>query len=174
MLYAIKLGPIETGEGRVNAYVGFTETCALPPILSRRDEEGLEQLAQQALGRELRCERSLARVGKPPSGLRCPARPAPRAIRVPGRSARDRHPRLRAARDVRIVSVVVGAVVPVAGGRSVVIRLEVRHQGREAETTAHEAMVLEPVVSEAMVPEPTVPEAMPLGAVLPFNDAITT
>ena len=77
MLYAIKLGPIETGEGRVNAYVGFTETCALPPILSRRDEEGLEQLAQQAQGRELRCERSLARVGKPPSGLRCPARPAP-------------------------------------------------------------------------------------------------
>jgi hypothetical protein len=74
MLYAIKLGPIETGEGRVNAYVGFTEARALPPILSRRDEEGLEQLAQQAEGHELRCERSLARVGKP---LGFSAAPAP-------------------------------------------------------------------------------------------------
>jgi hypothetical protein len=64
MLYAIKLGPIETGEGRVNAYVGFTETRALPAILSNRDEEGLEQLARQAEGHDLRRERTLSRVGK--------------------------------------------------------------------------------------------------------------
>ncbi len=64
MLYAIKLGPIETGEGRVSAYVGFSETRALPPVLATRDKDGLEQLAQQAQGHELRCERVLSRAGK--------------------------------------------------------------------------------------------------------------
>ena len=65
MLYAIKLGPIETGEGRVSAYVGFTETHALPPVLSDQDKDGLEQLGQQAHGHDLRCDRGLARAGKP-------------------------------------------------------------------------------------------------------------
>ncbi|TMB34320.1 MAG: hypothetical protein E6J58_18770 [Deltaproteobacteria bacterium] len=65
MLYAIKLGPIETSEGRVSAYVGFTETHALPPVVSNQDKDGLEQLAQQAQGHDLRCDRGLARAGKP-------------------------------------------------------------------------------------------------------------
>ncbi len=34
MLYAVKLGPIETGEGSTTAYVGFTEASALPPVLA--------------------------------------------------------------------------------------------------------------------------------------------
>ncbi len=34
MLYAVKLGPIETGEGSTTAYVGFTEAGALPPVLA--------------------------------------------------------------------------------------------------------------------------------------------
>ena len=34
MLYAIKLGPIETGEGPITAYLGFTENGALPPVLA--------------------------------------------------------------------------------------------------------------------------------------------
>ena len=65
MLYAVKLGPLETGEGRVNAYVGFTETHALPPVLSNDDKDALKQLARQAQGHDLRCERGLARAGKP-------------------------------------------------------------------------------------------------------------
>jgi len=65
MLYAIKLGPIETGEGRTSAYVGFTETHALPSVLAGRDKDGLEQLARQAQGHDLCCERSLSRAGKP-------------------------------------------------------------------------------------------------------------
>jgi hypothetical protein len=78
MLYAVKLGPIETGEGRVNAYVGFTETHALPPILSNKDKDGLEKLAQQAQGHDLRCERGLSRAGKP---LGFAAAPLPEWVR---------------------------------------------------------------------------------------------
>lgn len=78
MLYAIKLGPIETGEGRVSAYVGFTETRALPPVLASRDQDGLEQLARQAQGHDLRCERALSRAGKP---LGFAAAPLPDRVR---------------------------------------------------------------------------------------------
>jgi len=48
MLYAIKLGPIETGEGPTAAYVGFTEAGALPPVLASSDKDGLRELARQA------------------------------------------------------------------------------------------------------------------------------
>ncbi len=41
MLYAVKLGPIDTGEGSTSAYVGFTEAGALPPVLASSDKEGL-------------------------------------------------------------------------------------------------------------------------------------
>jgi hypothetical protein len=44
MLYAIKLGPIETGEGPTTAYVGFTEAGALPPVLASSDKDGLRKL----------------------------------------------------------------------------------------------------------------------------------
>jgi hypothetical protein len=64
MLYAIKLGPLETGEGPIAAYVGFTETGALRPVLGLKDGDGLAQLAAQAQGHELRCERGLLRAGK--------------------------------------------------------------------------------------------------------------
>ena len=64
MLYAIRLGPIETGEGPTTAYVGFTEAGALPPILASSDKDGLRELARQAQGHELRCERALLRAGK--------------------------------------------------------------------------------------------------------------
>jgi hypothetical protein len=78
MLYAVKLGPIQTGEGRVSAYVGFTETHALPPVLSNQDKDGLETLAQQAQGHDLRCERGLSRAGKP---LGFAAAPLPEWVR---------------------------------------------------------------------------------------------
>ena len=64
MLYAIKLGPIGTGEGPTTAYVGFTEAGALPPVLASSDKDGLRELARQAQGHELRCERALLRAGK--------------------------------------------------------------------------------------------------------------
>jgi len=44
MLYAIKLGPIETGEGPTTAYVGFTEAGALPPTPASSDRDGLGSL----------------------------------------------------------------------------------------------------------------------------------
>jgi hypothetical protein len=78
MLYAIKLGPIETGGGRINAYVGFTETHALAPVLSNQDKDGLEKLAQLSQGHDLRCERGLARAGKP---LGFAAAPLPEWVR---------------------------------------------------------------------------------------------
>src|ERR1700694_2228716 len=64
MLYAIKLGPMETEDGPVSAYVGFTETGALRPVLALKDSDGLAQLAAHVQDHELRCERSLAARGQ--------------------------------------------------------------------------------------------------------------
>ena len=50
MLYVVKLGPIETGEGRVSAYVGFTETHALPAVLCE-DPDDDKYLAAAVEGR---------------------------------------------------------------------------------------------------------------------------
>ena len=65
MLYAIKLGPIETGEGPVHAYVGVGEDGLLArPIVEKRDKDGLRALAEAASpGEELQCEPRLARAG---------------------------------------------------------------------------------------------------------------
>jgi hypothetical protein len=48
MLYAIKLGPMETEDGPMSAYVGFTETGALRPVLALKDSDGRNR-------RRLRC-----------------------------------------------------------------------------------------------------------------------
>ncbi len=53
MLYAVKLGPIETGEGPTTAYVGFTEAGALPPVLASSDKEGLGAARPSATARGL-------------------------------------------------------------------------------------------------------------------------
>jgi hypothetical protein len=65
VLYAIKLGPIETGEGPVHAYVGVGEDGLLAmPIVERRDKEGLRALSEAAPpGVKLVCEPRLARAG---------------------------------------------------------------------------------------------------------------
>lgn len=60
MRFAIKLGPVETGEGRINVYTAVGEAGVTPPVLARRDLDGLRQLAEQAPGEELRCEPGLA------------------------------------------------------------------------------------------------------------------
>ena len=64
MLYALKLGPIETGEGDCFAYLGLTEEMAMPPEMAKRDVDGLRRLLKQGKGHELRCEPRLAKAGK--------------------------------------------------------------------------------------------------------------
>ncbi len=65
MLYAVKLGPIETQQdGLFFLYVGFTEEIALPPAMATQDADGLRQLRDQNPGQELRCEPRLGRAGK--------------------------------------------------------------------------------------------------------------
>jgi len=64
MLYAVKLGPIETDEGNCFAYLGFTEDVALPPAMAMRDDEGLRELAKIGSGHQLHCEPRLAKAGK--------------------------------------------------------------------------------------------------------------
>ena len=64
MLYAFKLGPVETREGFFTTYVGVTPDKMLPPIFAARATDALRSLAERAEGRELGCEPSLARIGK--------------------------------------------------------------------------------------------------------------
>jgi hypothetical protein len=66
MLYAIKLGPIETDEGRVHAYVGIREDGSLAsPVLEYRDKDALRTLAaRESPGETLLCEARLARAGQ--------------------------------------------------------------------------------------------------------------
>jgi len=65
MLYAIKIGPLETGEGSVNAYLGIREDGSLVrPVMGRRDKAALRALAASAdPGERLLCERRLLRAG---------------------------------------------------------------------------------------------------------------
>jgi hypothetical protein len=67
MLYAIKLGPIETDEGRVHAYVGIRDDGYLAgTVLMHRDKDALRELAAEApTGETLLCEKRLARAGIP-------------------------------------------------------------------------------------------------------------
>ncbi|NVJ09218.1 hypothetical protein HUW63_28810, partial [Myxococcus sp. AM001] len=64
-LYAFKLGPIDVGvDGRASIYVALTSDGeALPPVLGRRDAEGLESLARERPGLKRYCEGRLARAG---------------------------------------------------------------------------------------------------------------
>lgn len=64
MLYAFKLGPIETGEGFLTTYVGMTPDEAFQPTFADRPADALRSIAERAKGHELRCEPSLARAGK--------------------------------------------------------------------------------------------------------------
>jgi len=64
MLYAFKLGPIETGDGFFTTYVGMTPDEAFQPTFADRPTDALRSIAERAKGHELRCEPSLARAGK--------------------------------------------------------------------------------------------------------------
>ncbi|WP_164010730.1 hypothetical protein [Pyxidicoccus trucidator] len=63
--YVFKLGPIDTHlDRRAALYVAATSDGAvLPPVLGRRDAEGLEALARGLEGRKRYCEGRLARAG---------------------------------------------------------------------------------------------------------------
>lgn len=64
MLYAVKIGPIPTDEGRATFYCAFEEEKLHPPVLADSDAEGLRQLAAQAPGAELYCDPGLAKAGQ--------------------------------------------------------------------------------------------------------------
>jgi hypothetical protein len=77
--YVFKLGPIETRmDGYASLYVAATsEGEVLPPVLGRKDVEGLTELSRQLGGRKRYCERRLVRVG---AALGFTARPMPAAL----------------------------------------------------------------------------------------------
>lgn len=65
MLYAIKLGPLETDEGACHAYLGVRDDGFLArPVIGKRDKEALRALAADSdPGEKLFCEKRLARAG---------------------------------------------------------------------------------------------------------------
>jgi hypothetical protein len=68
MLFAMKLGPVATTEGFVNAYFAWTPERNPDPILADDDEEGLRALLAAHPGvdkSDLRCEKALFKAGKP-------------------------------------------------------------------------------------------------------------
>jgi hypothetical protein len=65
VLYAFKLGPFDSSEGKTNAFVGISEVGMVPPVWTNDAKAGLEGLKQHVWGEELVCEPGLSRVGKP-------------------------------------------------------------------------------------------------------------
>lgn len=66
MLFAIRLGVVETDEGSANVYVAIAEDRVLAPAIAPSDEEGIRQLVSRA-GAEaslLVCEPALGRAAK--------------------------------------------------------------------------------------------------------------
>lgn len=79
-LFAVKLGPVETGEGSASIYIGFMDEGALPPVTATDDSVGLAKLAAQVQAGALECERALGLAGRP-AGFK-PA-DTPEALLVP-------------------------------------------------------------------------------------------
>jgi hypothetical protein len=65
VLYAFKLGPVPTTEGRFNVHVGVTEAGVVPAVFGKSDAEALAELKTCVYGEELFCERRLIKAGKP-------------------------------------------------------------------------------------------------------------
>lgn len=76
MLHALRIGPIETGEGKAYAYLaaGDEDEGIIVPQIAMSDLEGLRWVVREARGRKIRCEKALAKaaaklglgVGAPP------------------------------------------------------------------------------------------------------------
>ena len=64
MLYAVKIGPVPTGEGAATFYCGFEERVLHPPVLAESDADGLRRLAAQSSDTDLYCDPALARAGQ--------------------------------------------------------------------------------------------------------------
>lgn len=64
MLYAFKLGPVRTGEGEMTAFFGLTPERALEARFGSATT-ALKAFAKESGSKELRCDPSLERVGKP-------------------------------------------------------------------------------------------------------------
>ncbi len=65
VLYAFKLGPVPTTEGRFNVLVGVTEAGVVPAVFGKTDGEALAELKSCVYGEELFCEKRLVRAGRP-------------------------------------------------------------------------------------------------------------
>lgn len=77
--YVFKLGPIDMGQdGRTSVYVAVAaDGELLPPVVERKDAQGLEALARALEGRPRYCEARLARAGAP---FGYSARPMPTSV----------------------------------------------------------------------------------------------
>jgi hypothetical protein len=75
VLYAFRLGPFNSEEGTLHAFVGITEVGMVPAVWERDIEKGLRGLKAHVWGEELVCEPGLSRVGKGLGfrGMRAPA-----------------------------------------------------------------------------------------------------
>jgi hypothetical protein len=77
--YVFKLGPMDVGrDGRASIYVAVAANGELlPPVVERKDAQGLEALARALEGRPRYCEARLARAGAP---FGYSARPMPTGV----------------------------------------------------------------------------------------------
>lgn len=64
MIYAIRLGALQTGEGPANVYIGLSEQTVVALQIARSDEEGVQAVLANAGRERVLCEPALARVAK--------------------------------------------------------------------------------------------------------------
>lgn len=64
VFYAFKIGPISTGAGPLDVYVGMRDGCIAPLISGVSAAEAMRQLAKHGTDCALRCEQRLAQSGK--------------------------------------------------------------------------------------------------------------
>lgn len=64
MLYASKIGPVESAEGTFDVYLAVTEEGILEPVLGAPPGEAMEALARRGQGHELKCAPELALAGR--------------------------------------------------------------------------------------------------------------
>ncbi len=64
MLYAFKLGPVRTGDGEMTGFFGLTPERALEPRFGSATT-ALRAFAKEGATKDLRCDPSLERAGKP-------------------------------------------------------------------------------------------------------------
>lgn len=64
LFYVFKVGPVPTGSGPLDLYVGMRDGWMAPPVSGVTAAQAMQRLAEHAEGCQLRCERRLAKAGK--------------------------------------------------------------------------------------------------------------